>query len=944
MTLRPIPTNAERDWWGPQGMAHCVWLLTFEHPSDLPLVYEWFGQYWDSVNRLYNSKISRFLLIGVVFHDIMLLNPRPQVGTMPTIIHPFLNSGVEARAYQIRAAKSGLSSSTLMVMPTGFGKTAVEWLVMAEFLKFEHEKIVLIAPTTGLVAQQQRMAREMINLEPEYILRYTGETPPSKRREIWDGGRILMATPQVIRNDAASGKISLKDVSLIIFDEAHHATGNHAYAQVGDLYLNQNQKGYTLAATASPGATKSAILEVAKRLGIDRFDVSIKDEALLKPYAVTLHNDVINLELPNTLKSLIYPLEEHQTREVESIQRMGFMGPVKNITSKIITDAQMAASRAISRRDARGYNAAKKIADIRRMHMLLDLLKTQGLKAALAFLEKAEDEGRSGERVTNRFLAIPVIHNFRISARDLDELHPKSQTVIDMVTEKVSNNPSSRILIFTEYRYTVNNLIESLSGVDGVKVSKFIGQSTSGKQKGMTQKQQLARLEEFRNGEINVLVATSVGEEGLDVPAADLVLMYEPVPSAIRSIQRRGRTARQRSGTVKTLIANNTRDEYVSRAARVRERKMYSNLSDIERQQRLNFRTNMRSNSLDAFSVRLENEDISAEDFLEAEISRLEKLYPKKPLTSEATASKSQKTTTLSAVVDPKDKRPSNQTGLDDFFNEQGGHSVKEKQAAIANVVNGIVDDLHDEINTSVVIDHREASSTLSAYISSLGVNVEYQNLETGDILIHNDIIIERKTARDLLTSIIDQRLFKQCLRMRDSNQQPLLLIELGEIGNSVHPNAVMGALAHITLDLGVPIITTKDSMESAYLIYLIARKMSKFTQAIRDHIEYQPVDDDTIKHLCDVASIEISEMVNQSKNKVDFVSRWSATGRSKQIELLVNITDIDFTVCERLLNKYDSIAGVFKNDLSVLQHDVDAADLERLSKFFSPNHQSKLL
>ena len=945
MTLRPIPTIAERDWWGPRGMAHCVWLLTFEHPSDLPLVYEWFGHYWDSVNRLYGSETSRFLLIGVVSQDIMLLNPRLQVGTMPTVIHPLLKPGVEARGYQIRALKSALSSSTLMVMPTGFGKTAVEWLMMAEFLKFEQEKIIVIAPTTGLVAQQQRMAREMINLDPEYILRYTGETPPAKRDEIWRNGRILMATPQVIRNDAASGKISLKDVALIIFDEAHHATGNHAYAQVGDLYLNQNPGGYTLGATASPGATKSSILEVAKRLGINRFDVSIKDEALLKPYAVTLHNDTIQLELPDTLKSLIYPLEEYQAGQVESIQRMGFMGPVKNITSKIITDAQMAASRAISRRDARGYNAAKKIADIRRMHMLLDLLKTQGLKAALAFLEKAEDDGRSGERVTNRFLAIPVIHNFRISAKNLGELHPKSPTVIEMVTEKISNNPSSRILIFTEYRYTVNNLIESLSDIDGVEVSKFIGQSTSGKQKGMTQKQQLARLEEFRNGQINVLVATSVGEEGLDVPAADLVLMYEPVPSAIRSIQRRGRTARQRSGTVKTLIANNTRDEYVSRAAKIRERKMYSNLADIEnqKQKRLNFRTNMRPNSLDAFSVQLENEKISAEDFLEAEISRLEELHPKKPIPQEATVEKNQKTATLSAVVDPKDKRPSNQTGLDDFFHDGGGHLVQEKQSAIANVVNDIVDELHDLINASVVIDHREASSTLSAYISSLGINVDYQNLETGDILIHDDILIERKTARDLLTSIIDQRLFKQCLRMRNSDQQPLLLIELGEIGNSVHPNAVMGALAHVTLDLGVPIITTKDSMESAHLIYLIARKMSKFTQAIRDHIEYQPIDEESIKHLCEIASIEISEMVNLSKNKADFVSRWSATGRNKQIELLTNITDIDFTVCERLLNKYHSIAGIFKNTLNVLRDDVNSSDLEKLSKFFSPIHQSKL-
>ena len=70
---------------------------------------------------------------------------------MATIINPFLNDGVEARAYQIRSLRSALTSSSLMVMPTGFGKTAVEWMIMAEYLSFGNGKILLIAPTTGLV-------------------------------------------------------------------------------------------------------------------------------------------------------------------------------------------------------------------------------------------------------------------------------------------------------------------------------------------------------------------------------------------------------------------------------------------------------------------------------------------------------------------------------------------------------------------------------------------------------------------------------------------------------------------------------------------------------------------------------------------------------------------------------------------------------------------------
>ena len=856
---------------------------------------------------------------------------------MPVVIHPFLKDGVEARAYQIRALKNALSSSCLMVMPTGFGKTAVEWMVMAEFLRQHDKKIILIAPTTGLVAQQQRMARDMININPEHILRYTGETAPEKRHEIWRKGRILMATPQVIRNDATNRRISLDDVSLIIFDEAHHATGNHAYAQVGDLYLSQNPSGFTLAATASPGSSKGAILEVAKRLGIDRLDVSIKDEALLKPYAVTLHNDVIYVDLPESLKTLIFPLQEHQSLEVESIQRMGFMGSVKNLTSRIITEAQQSISRAIGRRDKRGYNAARKVSDIRRMHMLLDLLKTQGVKAGLAFLDKAESEGRSGDRGTNRFLAQPVIHNFRNNARNLGELHPKAEIVNKMVKQKISENPNSRIIIFTEYRYTVNNLTELLSNIEGVKVSQFIGQSSSGKQKGMTQKEQLARLEEFRSGKVNVLVATSVGEEGLDVPAAELVLLYEPVPSAIRSIQRRGRTARQTSGTVKTLVANETRDQFVSHAAKAREKKMYNNLADIKRQGRLQFSPSSMEEILSFFDIELDNNRITAEQFLELEITKLNELYPTEAVDTVVKKDIATDYGKPKITVLAKDKRPRNQTGLDQFFATESAQNKTQREQTIdaINAANEVVDDLIESINSTVTLDYREASSTLSAYISSLGITVEYDSLVTGDICIEDNILIERKTSRDLLTSIIDGRLFKQCERMRNAEVKPLLLIELGEIGNSVHPNAVLGALAHVTLDLGIPIITTKNSMESAHLVYLIAKQSSGFSGSIRRFVTYNKIDDEQIEKVCQAAAQEISAMVNHGQNSSFLLQRWNENGISKQLELLSSITQIGSETCSILLDKYESIAGIFRTSLAEHSKELCEEDLRKLSCFY---------
>ena len=621
---------------------------------------------------------------------IILFYPRRKGKDMATVQHPFLKDGVEARAYQFQALKCCLTASTMMVMPTGFGKTAVEWMAMANCLHNEKGKVLLIAPTTGLVEQQQRMARAMINIDENQIITYTGDNTPANRPELWATGKIIIATPQVIRNDVQNGLIDLTDLGLLIFDEAHHATGNHAYSQVGQLMFNANPKCSVIGATASPGSTEFGIKQVAKNLNIKTYSVSKKENSLLQPYKVNMKITPHYLDLGDELNKIILPLEIHQNEEAEQLRKMGFLAPTGHLSSKLIEDAQRKASIAIQRRDTRGYNAARKISNLRRVHILLDLLRTQGLKSAQAFVDRAEEDGRSGQRGTNSFIALPCIHNFRNVSKQFDELHPKPQYAAELLSQQLKDSPESKVLIFTEYRDTVDLLTKRLNSIEGIVADRFIGQSGTGSRKGMNQKQQLAQLQRFREGDINVLIATSVGEEGLDVPAADLVILYEPVPSAIRTIQRRGRTARQRDGEVHILIASDTRDVFVYMASKSREKKMHIHLDNIKDEIQLIFVNPPKGEVLSDFSVvGGDGGIISAADYLSSEIKRLDELYPVIE-TVEQEVKKDSKGATITTsgsipVITPEMRRPSNQMGLDSFSN------ISEKKTETTSVEKEII-------------------------------------------------------------------------------------------------------------------------------------------------------------------------------------------------------------------------------------------------------------
>mgnify|MGYP001333167933 FL=1 len=279
-----------------------------------------------------------------------------------TIRHDLLVEGaIEARAYQLSALDHCLNASTLLVLPTGMGKTPIEVMALAERLKKPGGRGIMLAPTNALVNQHLSDMNTLLNLsEEEEIVALTGSIPPKKRREIWDSATIVIATPQVVRNDVQNGLTHLGDVALLIVDEAHRATGNHAMAQVGDLFAEQHPEGLVLAATASPGHIEAEINEVCERLRIENIHVRPPGDALLAPYATGLDvNDVV-VEVPDELRLLAKPLQLWLSRIVERMRRLGFYTRQGHVTAGGLQEAQKRISASISKGESFGYRAARR--------------------------------------------------------------------------------------------------------------------------------------------------------------------------------------------------------------------------------------------------------------------------------------------------------------------------------------------------------------------------------------------------------------------------------------------------------------------------------------------------------------------------------------------------------------------------------------------------------
>lgn len=670
------------------------------------------------------------------------------------------------RLYQETILATCALKNTLVVLPTGLGKTNIFLMLAAQRLKqYPNSKILFLGPTRPLIDQYFDAFKKNFEIDEDKMAVITGLVSPDKRKDIYEKSTIIFSTPQGIENDIVTSRIDLKPFSLLGFDEAHRATGNYAYNFIAKQYDKKADFPKIIAMTASPGSDLEKINEVILNLNINAVEVRTEESPDVAQYVQKVNTKWIEVELSkemleikkffdDCLKTKFKELKELDlinSYNVDSMSRKDLLSLSGLLQSKIASgDKQMEYLRGLSL-----------LAECMKIEHALELLESQGISPLHDYLQGMIKESFTTKTKATQNLAKDLY--FRSAVALTNSLfengveHPKFLKLKELVIKKIRDD--KKAIIFTQFRDTAKRIALMLEKIDGVKPKIFVGQ-TKKKESGLSQKNQKVMLDEFRDNSFNVLVATSVGEEGLDIPKVDYVIFYEPIPSAIRHIQRSGRTGRLDEGAVFILMTKKTRDEAYKWAAHHKEKRMYDILSKLSK-------------------------DVS---------KRSEK-----------------------------------------------------KEAKDVNLTSYIKND--EEV--TIIADHREKANGCIKELLDIGIKIKVETMEIGDFLLSSRVVVEFKTVKDFVDSIVDGRLLEQLKRLNSYRKQLIIVEGTDDIYSqrNIHPNAIRGMIATITVDYGIPLVFTKNSKETASFMAVVAKR----EQIDRDKTEFsmhssKPLDDKAIQ------------------------------------------------------------------------------------------------
>ena len=447
---------------------------------------------------------------------------------------------IEKRDYQVNLANQAIKENCIVVLPTGLGKTAVALQVIAEYLSKGTGGILFLAPTRVLVNQHYEFLKENLTLDDISLI--TGEDSVQKRTKLWNNS-VICATPEITKNDLDRQIVSPQQFNLVVFDEVHRTVGDYAYSGIAERFENSSVR--IVGMTATLPSEKEKATEILTRLKISSVAERTEDSPDVKPYTQETNTEWINVELPPELKAIQTLLKLALDQRYDILRKNGI-----NLASQQSLSALLRIRQFVLNQNRR---SAKPLFTAIRIHYALNILEAHGITPFLKFCERARI--KKGAGVKELFEVDP---NFTRAMHLAKEAQSRGieHSKIPKLKEILESIPG-KALIFTSYRDSVDLIFEKLTEL-GVSAGILIGKAG---ETGLKQKKQIETVQKFRDGVFQVLIATRVGEEGLDIAEVNQVIFYDNVPSSIRFIQRRGRTGRKDTGKLVVLIAKNTIDE-----------------------------------------------------------------------------------------------------------------------------------------------------------------------------------------------------------------------------------------------------------------------------------------------------------------------------------------------------------------------------------------------
>jgi len=727
----------------------------------------------------------------------------------PLLVDDFL----QRRRYQLQLAEAAAADHTLVCLPTGLGKTTVSLLVTAERLHEAGGTALFLAPTKPLVQQHADFYREALSIPDDEIVVFTGDVKPDDRAALWSDARIVIATPQVVENDLVGNRISLRDVTHCTFDECHRATGDYAYVYIAERYHADAADPLVTGMSASPGGDTEEIETVCENLGLRNVEVMTEADADVDEYTHDTDVQWEQVTLPDEVLAIRDALNEVITDRLEKLKHLGVTNTTNpDLSQKDLNKMRGQLKQMMDNDQSDGYKGMSTHAEVMKLRRATELVETQSVESVRRYFERQREAARSSgaSKASQRMVADPKVREAMRKAESFDGLHPKFSKARILLAETLGINEGERAILFTESRDTAEALVEFLSA--SFDVRKFVGQGDKQGSDGMSQKQQQQTLQEFKDGEFEVLVSTSVAEEGLDVPEVDLVCFYEPVPTAIRSIQRKGRTGRQAEGKVVVLMAEDTRDEAFFWISRRREKKMNNQLAELKAATGDIEETvgDDGQAGLDAFAGGADDDGAES-----ASTSATD------PPDGDDSASEA---------------ADSDDDGLTDFAAETGSsgegdddESGGESDDAAADD-DGVVATAGVEDGVEIVVDQRELDSSIAKDLSTRdGLVTRLETLAVGDYVLSDRVAVERKSAADFVDSMLDadRSMFEQVGELSRAYARPVMIVEGTNLygQRDIAPNAIRGALASLAVDFDVSVLRTEDEADTTELLATIAKR-----------------------------------------------------------------------------------------------------------------------